>query len=196
MNGNASIDEGNGLDKDFAKGMGGDELIELLHLGVPEVAEATGLGYPEGARVVRCGAGADAEPAVRGHLLGVVETAVEAMEGVAGEIADNRLARVLDRGDHDVRVEIDYPLFYEPGRRAEGPAIPATVLDFAAYQMVCSAVQMDPLLFVDYSDPAIARCLALGEKPCFQFHEREFDDIGSDVREIWIEAMSKVARAW
>ena len=40
------------------------------------------------------------------------------------------------------------------------------------------------MIFVDYSDPAIARCLALGEKPRLQFHERDFDDMGSDVREI------------
>lgn len=160
--------------------MGGDELIELMHPGVPEIAEATGLSYSEVPRVVRCRACADAEPAVRGYLLGVVESGVEASRARSPTIA----SRVVNRGEDDVRVEINCPLFYEPGRRAEEPAIPATVLDFAANQIVCSAVDMDPLIFVDYSDPAIARCLALGEKPCLQFHKRDFDNMGSDVREI------------
>ena len=133
MNGNASINGGNGLDKDFAKGMDGDELIELMHPGVPEIAEAP--------CIVRCGACADAEPAMHGHLLGVVESAVEASRARSPATASH----VVNRGEGNVDVEIDCPLLYEPGRRAEGPAIPATVLDFAANQMVRSAVDMDPL---------------------------------------------------
>lgn len=121
MNGDTSTSGGNGLDKDFAKGMGGGELIELMHLGVPEVAEAIGISYPELARVVRCGACADAEPAVHGHLLGVVESAMEAMEGVAGEIANNRLAHGRSRRGRRTRRDRLPPSSTSPAAAPKSP---------------------------------------------------------------------------